>query len=372
MRRRTRPPLYAIAALVTASAVVAAGCAQGNGGDREQTEAAGETIELRFASYIGESAPQMRTMEWWSEEVAERTDGRIDVEFFYSQALLEATEILPGVGSGRADFGYTANSYHPSELPLTSVVEIPFLTSNAAAQAKALTSLYDSNEAFRSEWENQGVHVLFFPALSGNILGSERRVDGLEDIEGKSVRGLGLINQALSAVGANAVAIPAPEIYESLQRGVIDGYSGFAFEVVTALKLHEVAPHIVDTGMGQYVTPAIVMNKSQYEGLPEDIREIVDEVSAEAVDKSIELLKEVEDQVCTTILDGGGSVTVLPESDIESWRQQVEQQLREQWISDHSGTAIPAGEFLDTYVSELERFEAEVDYRPGVQECAER
>lgn len=338
--------------------------------DAEPEERPGETLELRFASYIGESAPQSQTMQWWSDEVSRRTDGMVTVEHFYAQALLPATEILPGVGSGRADAGYTANAYHPAELPLTSVVEIPFLTSNAAAQALALQELYETNDAFRREWNDQGVHVLFFPALSGNILGSKEPVSGLADIEGKSIRGLGLINDALSAVGANPVAIPAPDIYESLQRGVIDGYSGFAFEVVTALNLQEVAPNIVGTGMGQYVTPAIVITKSEYDALPADARAEVDEVSAEALDRSIQLLKETETEVCTTILDGGGTVSMLPDEDISRWEDQVASQLREQWISDHAGTSVPAEEFLNTYENLVETYEAEVEYVPGVQDCA--
>lgn len=384
--RNMRAPSRTIVIFVAALSLFAAACGSGAepggqatdgagagtpAGEGEEPVAAGDTIQLRFSSYIGESAPQSRSMQWWADEVSSRTDGRVEVEFFYQGAILGPTESLTGITEGRADVGYTAEAYFPSQLPLSTAVEIPFITSDAAAQAKALTQLYEENQALRDEWESQGVHVLYYPALSGNILGSKEPVESLDDIRGKSIRGLGLISNALSAIGADPVTLGSNEIYESLQRGVIEAYSGFAFEVVTALKLHEVAPHVVGTGMGQYVAPIMVMNKSTYEGLPDDVRQVVDEVSAEALDESIRLLVEVEDEVCQTILDAGGTVGVLPDEDIEEWRSQVADQLRQQWLDDHADVE-GAEEFLQAYVDAVAEWEEQTDYTPGVRRCAQQ
>ncbi|MEX0954991.1 MAG: C4-dicarboxylate TRAP transporter substrate-binding protein [Rhizobiaceae bacterium] len=330
-----------------------------------------EPFTLQYASYIGESAAQSRAFEWWAEEVEKRTDGRVKVELFYQGSLLAATDVLRGVADGRAQLGYVANAYHPAELPLSSVVGVPFVTSNAEAQMRTFYELYQRNESFRAEWENQGVHVLFFNPLSENIVGMRDPIDGLGDIEGKSIRGLGYVNQVLEIVGANPVAIAAPEIYEALLRGTLDGYSGFAFEVVTALKLHEVAPHTTTLGTGNYAFTVTPITKSLWDEMPDDIKRIMTEVSVEYMDKVTEFLVETEDDVCAAIKESGGSVRLLPGEDIANVGEMVGDRINQLWIEDATARDVDAAAFFDDYTETLARHEAEVDYVSGVKRCAE-
>lgn len=333
--------------------------------------AAQETYNLKFASYIGKGAAQSKAIEWWAQEVEKRTQGRVKTRIFYQGALLPAADIMKGVGDGRADLGYIANAYHPAELPLSSVVGVPFITSNAEAQMKTFKALYDRNEAFRSEWEKQGLHVLFFHPLSENIVGMREPVKSVDDFKGKSIRGLGYINQVLEIIGANPVAIAAPEIYEALQRATIDGYSGFAFEVVTALKLNEVAPYTVATGTGNYVFAATPITKSLWEKMPEDIRKVLTDVSDEYTVKVIEILKQTEDEVCAAIEAKGGTVSVLGNTDVEKIRSEVGDKINQRWVADASARGVDAAAFFKDYTETLAKFEKKATYVSGVKRCAD-
>lgn len=330
-----------------------------------------EKFDLQFASYIGDGAAQSRAQEWWASEIEKRSGGRVNIEFFYRGSLLGATDILQGVADGRASMGYVANAYHPAELPLSSVVGVPFVTSNAEAQMRTFQELYERNEAFRNEWQSRGVHVLFFNPLSENIVGMREEVAGLNDLKGKSIRGLGYINNVLDAVGANPVALPAPEIYEALLRGTLDGYSGFAFEVVTALKLQEVAPFTIATGTGNYVFAATPITKSLWDSFPDDIKQVFNEVSAEYMDKVIEFLTATEDEVCKTIKDSGGSVSVLPEADIERIRAAVGDSISNKWIEETTARGADAAAFFEDYTKTLEKYEQQASYVSGVKRCAD-
>lgn len=330
-----------------------------------------ETYNLKFASYIGKGAAQSKAIEWWADEVKKRTDGRVRIRIFYQGALLPAADIMKGVGEGRADLGYVANAYHPAELPLSSVVGVPFITSNAEAQMRTFQDLYAHNDAFRNEWEKQGLHVLFFHPLSENIVGMREPVKSADDFKGKSIRGLGYINQVLEIIGANPVAIAAPEIYEALQRATIDGYSGFAFEVVTALKLNEVAPHTIATGTGNYVFAATPITKSLWEKMPDDIRQVLTEVSNEYTGKVIEILKQTEDEVCAAIKEKGGTVSVLSETDVANIRAEVGDAINKRWVADASARGVDAGAFFEDYTATLAKFEKEATYVSGVKRCAQ-
>jgi len=264
-----------------------------------------------------------------------------------------------------------ANAYHPAELPLSSVVGVPFITSNAEAQMRTFQYLYEHNEAFRSEWEKQGLHVLFFHPLSENIVGMREPVKSVADFKGKSIRGLGYINQVLEIIGANPVAIAAPEIYEALQRGTIHGYSGFAFEVVTALKLNEVAPHTIATGTGNYVFAVTPITKTLWEKMPDDIKAMLTQVSREYMGKVIDILKETEDEVCAAIKAKGGTVSVLSDADVESIRAKIGDQINQRWVADASARSGNAGAFFKDYTETLAKFEKEATYVSGVKRCAQ-
>jgi len=326
--------------------------------------------ELQFASYIGPAAAQSKASEWWAREVEQRTGGRVKVKFFYQNSLLQATDILKGVADGRADLGYVANAYHPAELPLSSVVGVPFVTSNAEAQMRTFTELYERNAAFRGEWQRMGVHVLFFHPLSENIVGMRRPISAVSDLQGRRIRGLGYINQALQMIGANPVAIAAPEIYESLLRGTLDGYSGFAFAVVTALKLHEVAPHTVAMGTGNYVFAATPITRRTWDAMPEDLRRILTEVSAQYTSKVVEILAQTEDEVCETIRRARGTVSVMPDAEIAKIRASIGDRINQLWIKDATARGAPAAAFFDDYIATLRKHEAQSRYVSGVKRCA--
>jgi len=330
-----------------------------------------QTYRFRFASYIGKGAAQSQASEWWTQELERRTEGRIRVQFFYQGALLPATDILRGIADGRADLGYVANAYHPAELPLSSVVGLPFVTSNAEAQARTFAELYKRNDAYRAEWEKQGVHVLLVHPLSENILGMRQPTADVAALKGKRIRGLGYINQVLQIVGANPVAIAATEVYEALQRGTIDGYSGYAFEVVTALKLHEVAPHTIGTGTGNYVFAVTPITKSTWDRMPADLKTIVTEVSDQYISKFAEFLVASENEVCAAIKKAGGTVTVFADADVAKLKTEIGDQIHKLWVRDASARGAAAEPFLADYLATLKKYEAQSTYVPGVKRCAD-
>ncbi len=331
-----------------------------------------QTFNLRFASYIGKAAAQSKATEWWAEEIERRTNGRVKIQFFYGGALLPPQDILRGIADGRADLGYMANAYHPAELPLSSVVGVPFMTSNAEAQMRTFKELYERNGDFRREWDKQGVRVLLFHPLSENILGMRQPVKGVADLKGKRIRGLGYINQVLQIIGANPAAIAAPEVYEALQRGTIDGYSGYAFEVVTALKLQEVAPHTVGLGTGNYVFAATPITQATWDKMPEDIRRIITDVSDLYITKFLEVLGETENQVCDAIKKSGGTVTVFPQDEVAKMKEQIGDRIHQLWVKDSSARGANSEAFLKDYLATLKKYEGQAKYVSGVTRCAER
>jgi TRAP-type C4-dicarboxylate transport system substrate-binding protein len=357
------------------SALILTACGGGNDTSQDASGADdGKTYNLRFAHYFGPTNAQSKSIIRWADEIKEKTDGRVDIEFFYQEALVKGTEMLDGVGSGRTDLGYIASFYFPAELPLSGVAGVPFVTSDPGAQAKAFYDLYQENELLREEYESKGIKVLTFNPITSAVLGAKEEVKDLDWFKGKRVRSVGQIASAVEAVGGNPVALSFAEIYEGMQRGVVDAYTSAPFEALVDIKVHEVGPYIHDTGLGQYLVALTGMNMDTWESLPQDIQEVITEASENHVEGAMEDLVEVEDASCTTVLDGGGFVGALPDAEIAKWKDIYGVGAMAAYSDELSKTLSEeeVDAFIGEYEDKLEQYEAESDYVTGVRRCAER
>lgn len=364
MKTKKWLPIAAVSAAALVLGACSGGSAGGNGG--------AETFKLRLASYQPPGAAEAVATAEWAEQVKKATDGRVEVEFFHQEALLPGAETLQGVGDGRADMGYIADAYYPGELPLTNIAGVPFNTSSPEAQGHAFIDMLESNEQFQQEWENAGVRPLIWAPVPPNGVAVKEPAGSLADLEGRKIRVIGFAAEAFEDAGITPVAISQSEVYESLQRGVVDGTSGASFDILTDRDYQEVAPHFMDVRSGNYAVTVNVINKRLWDSMPDDIQDAINEVSAGYLDLYLEILQEHEDEACTKLTDAGGDITIIDESEAEAWAKESAEGAKQQWIDavESSNPNADAEAFYDEYVSALEEHEASASYEPALQRCA--
>lgn len=350
-------------------ALVLAGCGGQEGAHGD--DGAGR-FHLRLASYQPPIAAEAVATQEWAEEIEKRTDGRLTVEFFFQEGLLPGPEILQGVSDGRADLGYIADSYYPGELPLTNVAGLPFISSNPEAQGRALIRMYEENADFQAEFENLGVRPLIWAPVGPNAAALKTRIDSLDDVEGLQIRAIGYSARAYQQIGMAPVAISQGEVYESLQRGVIDATSGGSFDILTDRDYEQVAPHFVDLGSGNYATTLNIINLDLWNQLPQDVHEIVEEVSEGYLDRYMEVLMEREEEACEELNDAGGTITVIADDEVTRWADDVGPQVYETWLSNVEAGAGEADgpAFYQAFVTAQQEYEADSDYVPALRRCS--
>lgn len=357
-----------LSAVALCPALLLAACGSGAG------SAEGDTFTLKFASYNVPKAAESVTSKAWAKEVEEATNGRVKVEFYFQEALLSGAETLQGVADGRADMGYIAGAYYPAELPLSNVAGVPFVTGNPEAQGRTFAELYESNEALQEEWESLGVKVITWAPVPPNIVAMKQPADSLDDLQGKKVRGYGYVSEALDIAGASAVGISQSEVYEALQRGVLDGTSGASLDIAADRDYQEVAPHFMDVNFGNYAVTANIINQQVWDDMPQDIQAAITKASEDYMDDYLENLAELEVEACDELLNAGGDITLLDESETAAWAAEAGPAIRETWASDvkASNPEVDTDSFFEAYTSTLEKHEAESEYVPAMERCAER
>jgi TRAP-type C4-dicarboxylate transport system substrate-binding protein len=128
--------------------------------------------------------------------------------------------------------------------------------------------------------EYQGAKpLMLWNSDTASIMSKSKPVRVLEDLKGLKVRTPSAAQSAqIQALGAIPIDMPAGQIYNALDRGVVDA-SQIPMSAAIDFRLIEVARYFtVNAPLGR--SPFLVaMNRARYEKLPADLRKVVDDTT---------------------------------------------------------------------------------------------
>lgn len=216
----------------------------------------------------------------WTEQVTQCTGGAVKFEIFPGGTQLgniakQQEQVLAGV----VDIAHGLHGTPRGRFPRTSLIELPFMTKDAGAASKTLWEMYPEYLAP----EYKGLKVLALHAHNGGLIHtSNKKVEKMEDLKGLRLRTPSpAISEMLTALGATPQGLPPGEVYENIQKNVIDG-TVFPWDPVKSYGLNEVLKYHLEAGT--YTVPFFfVMNQRKYDSLPENVRKCIDQASGDAL-----------------------------------------------------------------------------------------
>jgi len=188
---------------------------------------------------------------------------------------------LDAVRNGLADVSFTVHGYTPGRFVLTQMAEFPFLGDSAEPISVAFNKVASRYPEFAAE--HQGIKVLaYFTHGPGIVFNTKKPVTRLEDLQGLKWRvGGGMVNEISKALGMNVTLKPAPESYELLTGGVMDG-TLFPAESIESFRIDKVIKHATTFPGGLYNTSFVfMMNQDRYNKLSPEEKKAVDAASGE-------------------------------------------------------------------------------------------
>ena len=137
----------------------------------------------------------------------------------------------------------------------------------------------------------------------------------MADLQGKKVRSYGAyIPQMLEALGAIPVNLGMPEMYESLQRGVVDCVY-WTRSLTVPFKLHEVAKYMSDLELGAINAVTLFTSRDAWDSWTPETRALFEEVAAEAKAMSLPMTREVEEAALEVMRENGVEVVEFEEKE---------------------------------------------------------
>lgn len=240
-------------------------------------------VELTYSSWIPATHVLMTDfMVPWAKEVEKATDGRVKVNFL-PKPVTNPVGHYDAVRNGVVDLAFISESYYPGRFDLMKFAMLPFSGSSAESTSVAAWRIYDKYLSGANE--HRGVKVLgIYGHGPGGVYTTDRKVETIEDFDGLKVRiGGGMQADVAKVLNVNAVVKPAPESYELMSAGVVDGVF-FPPESVVSFRLESVVKNATLFPGGLYADlHSIIMNEQAFARLSEADRATLLKLSGEHI-----------------------------------------------------------------------------------------
>ena len=189
--------------------------------------------------------------------------------------------------SGVADIAYLGPAYISDKLPLSQVAELPGSFTTSCEGTMAYWKLAKDGILAQREYQPNGVRVLFAYVFAPyQIYLATKRFQGIEDLRGLKLRSTGgpmdLMVQALKGV---PVRMSAPEVYESLSRGTVDG-AVFPLSALLDYKLDPlVKSATVEENFGSFIAAYAISDKL-WKKLPAEVQKAMVDAGEETTKRT--------------------------------------------------------------------------------------
>jgi TRAP-type C4-dicarboxylate transport system substrate-binding protein len=180
------------------------------------------------------------------------------------------------------DIGWIVAAFFPGQFPVSEVINLPMMgVPSSQAGAKSLWDLYQNSPEMQKEWA-QGMHLITFSASGYQFLNTKtKKLVVPEDVKGLKIRVAGANpSRFVEMLGGSPVSMPPPDMYEALDKGVIDGFC-LDWMGINSFKLQDVTKYSMAMPFVS-VPHGIVINQQVWDKLPSNVKAALDELGGAA------------------------------------------------------------------------------------------
>lgn len=355
-------------ALGTSALLMVSGCSAGADGgssaaSSDDALADLEPISLTMTDLDFETGISPIATKAWMDEVTEKTDGKVTFETFYGASLIPAAELVSGLSSGLADIGFITPALAPDQLPVSQwmsrVDEVTLPNTYPEVVLSGIASSIPrvfSDGSVRAELDELNLVPLTSTQFTVPLaMLCTKPVTTPSQADGLSVRVGGQPwTDVATAMGMTPVSLPHSEVYEALQRGIVDCAMTIP-STLLASGIMEIGTDLSLVASGAISGPVIAFNKDSWDSLPPVVQQIMydavpltyETYAKTSLDQYGELIAEAEER--------GIEVTDAPELDekLDAYRDDLAETL--------PGTAPAGVEDPAGFISEFESTVADTE-----------
>jgi TRAP-type C4-dicarboxylate transport system substrate-binding protein len=249
--------------------------------------------ELKLATFVPNTHIIMaRVLNPWAERIAKDSGGQLTVRMFPSMQLGgKPPELFRQMTRGISDICFTLPGYTSGDFPMMALTELPGMAESGTDGTRKMWANFDK---FLAREYKEAKVLGLWNSDSAALMSKNKPIRRLEDLRGLKIRTPSAAQSAqLTALGATPIDMPANQIYNNLDRGVVDA-AMIPMSAAIDFKLIEVARYFtIEAPLGRS-NFLVAMNRSRYERLPENLRKLIDATTG--LEMSLQGARTYDDQ----------------------------------------------------------------------------
>lgn len=204
----------------------------------------------------------------------EKTGGKFTFELHWG-TISKPRAILDNLKAGSFQAGSFCASYYPGKLSAHTGMDLPFLPIGNLNQLRAVTDEYYDNPALRAEMQKWNARYYMSSLLPlYEVVGKGEKPTTLEAFKGMRIRSLGQQGKAMEKLGAVPTGVPAPEVYTSLDRGLLDA-AAFAYYAHKSYRTFELADWFTSGLALGSIACGSMFNLDDWAALPDQYKKLL-------------------------------------------------------------------------------------------------
>ncbi len=237
----------------------------------------------------------------------------------YGGTIAKIGGALEAIESGVADMGFVGTLFEAPKMPLHNVTYMtPFGSNDIFKVVDTVSELQSKIPALRGEWDKYNQVFLGGTGLDSYGILTNFPAKTVDDLKGHKIAAPGPSANWIKGTGAVAVAGNLTTYYNSIKTGVYDGTLTF-MTAASALKLHEVAPHILIVDFGAMFAGGLSINKDIFESFSPELQKIFKEVGKEWEAKLAKAQTDKLNASLALMKSKGATITYLSQAERSRW-----------------------------------------------------
>jgi tripartite ATP-independent transporter DctP family solute receptor len=253
----------------------------------------------RMATKMPPDSPEGQGFQLFADKVKEYSNGELEVTVYPSEQLGKTEAILEQMQAGTVQVYPEGSSYLSKWVPDLKFMSAPFLFDSRDHWSRFMES--ELVQGWMDQVEEQaGITVIgdqtAFVRGPYRVMVSAKPIHSLDDIQGLKLRlhPDELAAAAWSHLGAETRVLGWTEVYESIDRGIVEAVNS-PIALVESMRFYEVAPHIIRHD--EYPqSVGFMVNADAYNNLSPELREAVDKAYADAAVFSAKAMNDIADE----------------------------------------------------------------------------
>ncbi|MFV0408977.1 MAG: TRAP transporter substrate-binding protein [Paracoccus sp. (in: a-proteobacteria)] len=265
------------------------------------------------------------TLPWVADQLERSSGGNIELEIFEPGKMIPALAVFESAATGQIEAGYSWMGYERGQVPASALFgATPF----GLEPGQFIAWMYEGegNTLLQELFEPYNVHPILCGVISPEAAGWFKfPIENVGQLNGLKFRAAGLGGEIMKEVGMSVTVLPAGELYQALETGVLDATEFSLPTVDEQLGFHQVAKYYHLPGWHQPSTSQyLYINGDVWNGLNPTTQALIETTCMAGVTHAMAKAEALQGAALKAFAEKGVSAERLPEEVLQKFRDATE------------------------------------------------